>query len=115
LPASGRSGDTPAWALAGGQTPDEARLWDELWHSPQAVAWEDLGWTRSVARYARAVVLAETGANASLLAEVRQMEDRLGLNPMSMKRLQWEIVDTPTSADDADVPNIEDYRDRLAR
>jgi hypothetical protein len=28
---------------------------------------------------------------AALLAEARQMEDRLGLSPMAMLRLRWEI------------------------
>lgn len=32
--------------------------------------------------------------NASAMAELRQIEDRLGLSPMAMKRLQWEIGDT---------------------
>nr|DAE15467.1 MAG TPA: hypothetical protein [Siphoviridae sp. ctjOC2] len=32
--------------------------------------------------------------NATAMAELRQIEDRLGLSPMAMKRLQWEIGDT---------------------
>jgi hypothetical protein len=49
--------------------------------------------SRTVARYVRAVVAAErTGAAATTLSEARQLEDRLGLTPMSMLRLRWEIA-----------------------
>jgi hypothetical protein len=27
------------------------RLWRQVWATPQALAWEQLGWTRTVARY----------------------------------------------------------------
>ena len=30
---------------------------------------------------------------SALLGEVRQMEDRLGLSPMALKRLMWEVSD----------------------
>lgn len=92
LPAEGRTGDPPRWPLPnpGGE---ELSVWSELWATPQAVAWERLGWTRIVARYARALVEAEKrDATAALMAEVRQVEDRLGLTPMSMLRLRWEVV-----------------------
>lgn len=91
LPASGREGMAPEWPI-GSPSAADADLWLQLWRTPQADAWFDLGWTRVVARYARLVIECETGdATAALLAEVRQMEDRLGLSPMAMKRLQWEI------------------------
>lgn len=119
LPAAGRSGEPPAWPLTHEPDPRAARaekqLWAQLWTSPQAIAWEALGWARVVARYTRVVVAAEQpDASASILAEARQMEDRLGLNPMSMKRLQWELDGdvTPEPAH-VDVPNIDDYRERL--
>jgi hypothetical protein len=64
-----------------------------MWATPQAVAWETLGWTRTVARYVRLLVQSEKPkATMSLCAEVRQLEDRLGLSPMAMLRLRWEIV-----------------------
>jgi hypothetical protein len=92
LPPEGRSGDTPMWPI-GRPLAAEKSIWLELWATPQSVAWERLGWTRAVARYCRALVEAEKkDASAALLAEVRQMEDRLGLTPMSMLRLRWEIA-----------------------
>lgn len=104
LPADGREGDAPEWPI--GEASDaDLLLWAELWRTPQSTAWFDLGWTRGVARYARLVIESEVGvANAALLSEIRQLEDRLGLSPMAMRRLQWEIgdVDTGVIEDAAD-------------
>jgi hypothetical protein len=52
-----------------------------------------------VARYCLLVVEAEgPGATAALLAEVRQLEDRLGLTAPAMQRLQWEIAEREPKA-----------------
>lgn len=111
LPAEGRDGETPEWPL-GRTSVAEKSIWVELWRSPQSVAWERLGWTRSVARYCRALVDAEKkDAAAALLAEVRQMEDRLGLTPMSMLRLRWEIA--PDELAEARTPKRQEERPRL--
>lgn len=118
LPAAGRSGPPPAWPL-GTPRDEERALWAELWATPQAVAWEELGWTRAVARYAVCVLAAEApGAPTNLLSEVRQLEDRLGLSPMAMRRLQWEIDgagEPATSGDAGDVARLEEYRRRAAQ
>lgn len=89
LPADGRPGDAPAWPLVGEEVPG---VWSELWATPQAAVWEHLGWTRVVARYCLVLLAAESISSAALLAEVRQLEDRLGLSPMAMLRLRWEIA-----------------------
>lgn len=97
LPTTGRPGDPPPWPMgrAGKAVLD---LWAQLWASPQALAWEDLGWTRVVARYTKLLVAAEkSDAPIGLLGEVRQLEDRLGLSPMAMRRLQWEIDAVPAA------------------
>lgn len=90
LPPEGRVGDPPAWPL-GGVLPDRG-LWAELWATPQAAFWEraGVGLCRIVARYV--VLVGEACSDARLLAEVRQLEDRLGLNPLAMRRLGWEIA-----------------------
>jgi len=94
LPAAGRKGAAPKWPLNDKPSADELHAWKAMWLTPQAVAWERLGWLRPVARYARCLVASEQhGASGALLAEVRQLEDRLGLSPMSMLRLRWTIVD----------------------
>ncbi len=90
LPAEGRKGATPAWPLDA----DQPAVWVELWRTPQSVAWERLGWTRTVARYALLLAFVEIpGCPPPVMAEARQMEDRLGLTPMSMLRLRWEIAE----------------------
>jgi hypothetical protein len=90
LPPEGRAGEAPEWPLPG-EAPD---TWGELWSTPQAAAWERMGWTRVVARYVHILSLCEDpeSMTAALLGEARQMEDRLGLTPMSMLRLRWEIA-----------------------
>lgn len=79
--------DTKAELIAEG----ERTLWTELWKTPQAVAWERYGWWREVALYVRWTVLGEQG-DLRAAQEARQWSDRLGLSPMAMKRLQWEIT-----------------------
>lgn len=69
----------------------EDTLWADLWRLPQAVQWERLGWTRDVAQYVRHKVMAELG-DMDGAREARQWSDRLGLSPMAMLRLRWEVV-----------------------
>lgn len=69
----------------------EASLWRDLWSLPQAVQWERLGWTRDVAQYVRHKVLGELG-ELDDAREARQWSDRLGLTPLAMLRLRWEVV-----------------------
>ena len=93
LPAEGRDGEAPSWPLSGAEDedPETLRVWGELWSTPQAVAWERLGWTRVVARYARLVIAAER-LDKDAMSEARQLEDRLGLTPKAMRLLLWEIT-----------------------
>jgi hypothetical protein len=63
-----------------------------LWHTPQAVAWERLGWTRVVARYVLVVLAAEADLDAKVLAQAVVLEDRLGLTPKAMRLLLWEVA-----------------------
>lgn len=92
LPAEGRKGETPEWPLSSSAAYDED-LWAELWSTPQAVAWERLGagTIRVVARYVVLLAEADVGEPKAAM-EVRQLEDRLGLSPMAMLRLRWEIA-----------------------
>lgn len=90
LPHEGRSGDPPRWPI-GNQTTEEMEVWAALWRLPQAVEWERMDIARQVARYVRTLVEAEMhAADSKLLAEVRQLEDRLGLTPRAMQTLRWE-------------------------
>jgi len=69
----------------------EVELWRDLWGTPQAVAWERMGWTREVAQYVRWKVKAELG-DLDASKEARQLSDRLGLSPLAMLRLRWEVA-----------------------
>ena len=91
LPAEGRQGDPPRWPLSGAGYDSE--VWAELWSTPQAAAWERLGvgCVRIVARYVVLLAEADVG-EPKAAAEVRQIEDRLGLSPQAMLRLRWEIA-----------------------
>jgi hypothetical protein len=68
----------------------ELSLWSTLWSTPHADAWEPLGWTRDVAQYVRHKVRGEAGSLDDA-KEARQWSDRLGLNPLAMLRLRWEM------------------------
>lgn len=123
LPAGGRGSDPPAWPLVGRPKKAELDLWVQLWATPQAVAWDELGFgTRIVARYARIAVMAESPTSkvgdtliGKLLTESRMLEEALGLSPKGMRSLGWEIgAATPQEAtDDADVVDLAAFRDRV--
>lgn len=95
LPRAGRQGPPPPFP-EGKLSKADAAVWAELWATPAAAAWERNNWTRVVARYLRVSRAAEKAlaagdVSAMLLGEVRQLEDRLGLTPIAMLRLRWEI------------------------
>lgn len=93
LPGKGRDGDPPVWPLPGRMVAFEREAWGQLWATPQAVAWERMGWIRTVARYCRVMVAAEKPkAPAALLAQAAALEDRLGLTPKAMRLLLWQIA-----------------------
>ena len=99
LPAEGRRGRPPAWPLPGSPSTDEKRAWAELWATPQAVAWEKLGWTRTIGRYCRILVEAEMpNARREVRSSATEFEDRLGLTPKAMRLMLWQIVEDETAA-----------------
>ena len=99
LPAKGREGPPPPWPLPGKLSPAEREAWVQLWATPQAFAWEKLGWTRTVARYCRLMVRAEKlDSYAALHAQSTALEDRLGLSPKSMRMLLWQIAPEDAAA-----------------
>lgn len=94
LPSEGRRGSIPRWPLPG-RTPAG---WVDLWRLPQAVVWERDRSHVQVATYLAVRTAAHDALdagvpNAALLSELRQIEDRLGLSSMALKRLQWEIAE----------------------
>ena len=69
--------------------------WEAVWCSPMAHAYLDAD-ARVLMRLAQMIDLASRGkANAALLTETRQLEDRLGLSPMARRRLEWDVAAPP--------------------
>lgn len=91
LPAGGRVGDVPEWPIV---EVDEPSVWKSLWRLPQAAAWERDHMHMVLADYAilRARLYGEDAPSASLLAEKRNQETVLGLNPKAMRSLLWEVA-----------------------
>lgn len=109
LPASGRPGPAPSLSLAGaGLSKDEQvwarKLWATWWSSPMALMWSEFD-RPQIERLLILTARARSGASAFGISEIRQLEDRFGLNPTARRRLYWRIqgVDLP-STDAADLP-----------
>jgi hypothetical protein len=85
--------------------------WGRMWDRPVAVLWDEA----DVAALTRLVRLQHsTVADARVLAEIRQLEDRFLLNPYA--RAQQRVVIQGDGSEDeeaADVSWIEDARRRL--
>lgn len=92
LPREGRKGAVPklpGWRLWHAET---KRWWSELWRKPQAVAWEQDGSTLHVLATLYDDLICGRAEAARVSAEMRQHEDRHGLNPRAMMNLRWRIV-----------------------
>lgn len=94
LPHDGRKGAAPAMPKLVDWTKDDEAFWKTLWRKPQATQWSTM--VELVARLAllRHVMLdgGEKVSTAACSAEMRQIEDRLGLSPKAMLQLRWRIV-----------------------
>lgn len=107
LPAEGRGGPIPELAYISWGDHDETELhakaldcWDQWWRSPMALMWSEFdqpALERLLLLTAKSWI---GGATAAELSEVRQLEDRFGLNPVGRRKLYWRIegVDTPSRA-----------------
>jgi hypothetical protein len=110
IPAGGREGPTPKWPLVVAPTPAERRMWAKLWAKPQAVIWEAMSLEQEVALYCKVWTHAETSMGARALAEVRQIGDRLLLNPVAMFRAQVQIVDEQGELTEENITDLEAYK-----
>ena len=75
--------------------------------------WASMHIERVIARYVMVTCLAEQTQQAGLLAEVRQLEDRLGLTPVSLRKLQWKIEHREEQP--ADTSQTEESKERWAQ
>ena len=90
LPAEGRQKPTPPWPTDALPSPVAWARWEELWRLPQAVAWEHMRVPPYVVAMVADLRTRDKLSNNEMM-EARQIEDRLGLNPMAMRRLGWEV------------------------
>jgi hypothetical protein len=112
LPADGRDGPLPHFPLSN-PTDREWEVWEQLWATPQAVAWEADHLVWEAAAYVRVLVRAEGPRSSALLwTTVRQMSESLGLTASGLARNRWKIG-TPEVADDAPAPVRKSARDRM--
>lgn len=96
LPAEGYQGEIPPWPMTEFTMPEIGR-WEQLWRTAQAAQWARMHIELTVALYVRVSLAVENEAKnnvatAQTLNSMTAMQDRLGLNPQSLKRLEWEIV-----------------------
>jgi hypothetical protein len=70
--------------------------WKRLWETPQATQWDQTGLTL----HSWALMKAKgdlLGPNASMLGELRQIEDRHGLSPKALLQLRWKVGGNPAA------------------
>ena len=113
IPAAGYTGSVPGWPLDTEPARVELEMWQQLWATPQAAMWASMHIERVIARYVMVACLAEETQQAGLLTEVRQMEDRLGLTPLSLQKLQWKIEHREEQP--ADTSQSEESKERWAQ
>lgn len=121
LPREGRQGPAPKWMLPGRPGAEVLRLWRWAWSTPQACMWEGLALEPFVARWCKLTVEihgGELGATALLasLPELRQIEDRLGLNPKGLQDRRWRLagdVERLEAVTPGTVTRLDRYKSRV--
>lgn len=91
LPKGGRGGKAPGMPKGRQWSTATRSMWRDLWKLPQAVMWDPAWPVFSDWCLLREAMLEKPMASTS--AELRMLEDRLGLNPKAMLALRWRIVD----------------------
>lgn len=115
IPANGYTGPIPSWPLNTDPAQAELEMWGQAWRTPQAEMWATMGIERVVARYVMVSCLALEEPRAGMLAEVRHLEDRLGLSPVSLQKLQWSIEDMADEVDERTPEQVAESDDRWAQ
>jgi hypothetical protein len=78
--------------------------WRTLWASPISQGFDVVdhaALTRIVVLWVRAL---DGRATVGELAELRQLEDRFGLNPLARRRLGWQVLSPQGASADEDAP-----------
>lgn len=98
LPAAGREGDPPVLPKGRRWKAATREWWAKLWATPQATQWREDDSELHRLALLHELVWASDAPAATLLAEMRQIEDRHGLNPKAMLQLRWMVEATPEPA-----------------
>lgn len=115
IPANGYTGPIPSWPLNTDPAQAELEMWGQAWRTPQATMWAMMSIERVVARYVMVSCLALEEPRAGTLAEVRHLEDRLGLSPASLQKLHWSIEDMEEGEDSRTSEQVAESEDRWAQ
>ena len=89
--------DAPEWPGEEPPTDAEWRRWELLWSSPVSMKWNRHD-TPLVMRVVRMQLEAEAGVYKRS-AELRQLEDRLALNPLARQRHRLKVNNQPVATD----------------
>ena len=103
LPSEGCKRKPPAWPLSRSTNEMiveiEAARWDEIWKSPQAVAWHAQRWRwMTVAHYVRVSVKVELDSKAADVTAMIRLADQIGMTPAGLKENGWKIAEDQVAA-----------------
>lgn len=114
------TGDYPSWPLQNVPSARELELWESHWRLPQAAMWVRQGILYTLARYITIMADLEKGgvgyvsvASTNMYAEMRQMENALGLSSAALARLRWEVAPRDEVGDKRDQSSSRSTRGRL--
>src|SRR5699024_10448444 len=113
IPAAGNQQPAHASPLDNEPARVELDIWSSIWTRPHATMRQTMPHEHVSRRHVAITLLAEETQRAGLLTEVREMEDRFGLTPVSLRKLQWKIEHHDNQPVDAS--QSEESRERWAQ
>lgn len=101
--------------IRGAVKPQVQRWWAVVWQSPMAPRWLDADvevlYVCAQIRQQMAVFMMEGKSVASLAAELRQQENRVGLDLQARRRLDWRIAGPTAPAPEVEEPEPQEAPD----
>jgi hypothetical protein len=87
--------------------PKTVEWWAALWAKPQAVMWDQSGMSLFVLACLYDDQISGREDSVKVSSEMRQHEDKHGLNPKAMLQLRWRIADAGAETTSAPAPSAE--------
>ena len=84
---------------------EEMGLLEQLLRGAEPEAVRNVEWALSTLKRS-------ASGKMGVMKEMRELDDRLGLNPKAMAALRWTVAESAPAESPADVPQIADYRAR---